>query len=116
MTNGKIVNKTTGLEIPVKDFFECASYCYVEMEGCEFAMPFLQSEWDFVADRPALPTEPGLYKANPKHTFPEHENLLLLSSSGKWSWLDDSYEGSLTPADLKFLERRYSETITRVEV
>lgn len=116
MTNGKIVNKTTGLEIPGKRVQSIPGSLYLHIEGTQRWNVFDLNEWDFVADRPALPTEPGLYKANPKHTFPEHENLLLLSGSGKWSWLDDSYEGSLTPADLKFLERRYSETITRVEV
>lgn len=115
MTNGKIVNKQTGLEIPCvlkEEFIDCLG---VRVTGTSVNNTFYKSEWDFVADRPALPTEPGLYKATPEDTFPEHQRILLLSTSGKWSWLDASYDGTLTPLKAEYLEV-YSETITRVEV
>lgn len=113
MTHGKIVNKQTGLEIPCILRRDDGTYLEVKVQGTTAGNTFYASEWDFVADPPALPTEPGLYKATRDTDFSKYHHLLLLDLRGEWYWL--SPNGNTTYETREGVER-FAETITRVEV
>lgn len=115
MTKGKIVNKKTGLEIPGVRQTSHTSYMLVKIDGTATGNTFSLSEWDFIADTPALPTVPGLYKAWLYKAWPEDHLLLLLSGKGEWHWMDGDI-GKLFPViEVKNLSY-YAKTMVKVEV
>lgn len=114
MTHGKIVNKQTGLEIPCKVVENGSGYLGVRIKGTSGNNTYYKSDWDFVADPPALPTEPGLYKATHDTDFSSGKHhLLLLTREGEWYWI--SPDGRRTFQHRSGVER-FAETISRVEV
>lgn len=61
MKHGKIVNKNSGVEIPVTLEAEFLGSFNFRIDGSEKSNAFARSEWDFTPDTPALPTKHGYY-------------------------------------------------------
>lgn len=49
---------------------------------------------------PSLPTKPGLYQVVPRTTPLTTSRRLMLSTDGKWSWVDFTSGGSMSPAEI----------------
>lgn len=49
---------------------------------------------------PSLPTKPGLYQVVPRGTSLGVSRRLMLSTDGKWSWVDFTCGGSMVPAEI----------------
>lgn len=97
MNIGKIVNKNSGVEIPVDTFGIKGVYLDTRIEGSTVSNMLLKTEWDFIPTPPPLPTEPGFYR--PKK-YEHWVSAYFLDQNGNWNYINNrTGESKSVPLD-----------------
>lgn len=83
---GKLIKRGTAIEIAEAELDDDRPGDYIiRIGGSMYVNWFNKAEgWEFVPDRPALPTEPGLYEAL-LYPLDKEFSPYLLDQDGQWS-------------------------------